>query len=651
MRRALPGLLFLALTASSLHAADDAPQWARDAAAQAVPSYAAKVNSVVLLQEEVVTVDADGRRVMRERGAIKILQSGGESIEAYRTYNTKTGRIQNFQGWLLPPAGKATAYAKNRIADVALSRDYVYDEARAKVLECGSAAPGSVFAWEVTEEEKTIFTQDGFHFQHQSPVLQSRFILNMPAGWEARGTVFNHEKLDPQVSGTTYTWELRNLPWIEHEDYSPSLSALAPRLVVSYFPPTGNPGGLQGLKDWTAVSTWLAPLVDPPAAVTDAIRAKALQLTANAPGELDKIRAIAAFAQQTNYVEVSLNVTRGGGYTPRAASESLARNYGDCKDKATLMRALLKAVGIDAYLTTISADDRTYVRPEWASPFQFNHAIIAVKVSDAVKLPTVIPDSPLGHLLIFDPTDPITPIGGLPIDEQGSYALVIAGPSGALLKMPLLPANDNRTESTVEAVMDADGRLKARLQRQYFGQSGIPLRAVVKLRGSDDLKKRFERGFTRRLGGVTLNSVTTEGKPEDNRLAVNLDLAAERFGQMMQGRLLIVRPGELSSGGDYYFNSRQRSSPVKLEADLRRDSIKVKLPAGFKLDELPAPAKVESPYGSIEATWAVRDGEIVMDQTLEIRETVVPVSDFAKVRAFFDQVGGVQSAPVVLVRQ
>ncbi len=109
-------------------------------------------------------------------------------------------------------------------------------------------------------------------------------------------------------------------------------------------------------------------MVDPAAAVTDTVRAKALQLTAAATGELDKIRAIAAFAQQTNYVEVSLNITRGGGYTPHTAAESLARNYGDCKDKATLMRALLKAVGIDSYLATISADDRTYVRPEWASP-------------------------------------------------------------------------------------------------------------------------------------------------------------------------------------------------------------------------------------------------------------------------------------------
>jgi hypothetical protein len=651
MQVRLLGLAFLALTAASALRAAEAPPWVWDATAQTAPTYPAKVTSVVLFQEEMVTVEADGKRVMRERGAIKILQPGGESIHAYRTYNTRNGRIRDFQGWLIPPGGKAIPYAKNRMIDVALSSDYVYDEARAKMLECGPAAPGSVFAWEIIEEEKTIFTQDGYSFQGQSPVLLSRFILNMPPGWEARGAVFNREELEPQVSGGAYTWELRNLPWIEREDYSPSLNMLAPRLVVSYFPPTDNRGGLQGLKDWSAVSTWLAPLVDPPAVVTDAVRVKALQLTAYAPGELDKIRAIAAFAQQTNYVEVSLNITRGGGYIPHAAAESLARNYGDCKDKATLMRSLLKAVGIDGYLTTITAGDRTYVHPEWASPMQFNHAIIAVKVSDAINLPTVIPESPLGRLLMFDPTDSITPVGDLPREEQGSYALVIAGAGGALLKMPLLSVNANRTESTVEGVIDSSGALNARLQGQYFGQAGIPLRAVGKLRGGEELKKRFERTFTRRLGGVTLQNVTTDGRPEENRLLVNVTLAAERFGQLMQGRLLIVRPGALSSGGDYYFTSRQRSLPVKLEADLRHDSIKMKLPAGFMLDELPAPAKVESPYGSIEATWAVRNGEIVMEQTLEIRETVVPVSDFAQVRDFFDRVAGVRSAPVILVRQ
>jgi len=72
-------------------------------------------------------------------------------------------------------------------------------------------------------------------------------------------------------------------------------------------------------------------------------------------------------------------------------------------------------------------------------------------------------------------------------------------------------------------------------------------------------------------------------------------VAVDRFGQVMQGRLFVVRPGVLTSGGEYNFASKQRTSPVKLEADLRRDSILIKLPDGFKLDELPLPAKIESP--------------------------------------------------------
>jgi transglutaminase-like putative cysteine protease len=643
--------LVFVLAPLTLRAAGDMPDWVRQAAAQTIPAYSAKVTSVVLLKEEIVTVDPDGRRVMRERGAVKILQPSGEMPEAYRTYNVKNGRIRDFEGWLLPPTGKPSTFAKNRILDVALSRDYTYDEARAKVLEFGSAPPGSVLAWEITEEEKTVFTQDEFSFQGRSPVLISRFSLTLPQGWEARGTVFNHAPLDPQVSGSTSTWELRDLPWMEREDYSPPTSALAPRLAVSYFPPSGNASGLQGLKDWTAVSIWLSTLVDPPAEVTDAVRTKARTLTMNADSDVAKIAAIGAFVQQTNYVEVSLNITRGGGYTPHRAEESLARNYGDCKDKATLMRSLLKAVGIESFLTTITADERSYVRPEWASPMQFNHAIIAIRVPDAVAFPAVIKDSPLGRLLIFDPTDPITPVGDLPEDEQGSYALVIAGANGALLKMPLFPAESNRVESSVEATMDPGGKMTAQVRRQYFGQSGIQLRAIEKLRGADEVKKRFERGFSRRIGGTTITRVATEGRPEENRLAVQIDLSAEQFGQLMQGRLLVVHPGLLSNGGEYIFTTRQRTAPVKLEAGLRRDSIKIKVPAGFKLDELPEPARIEGPYGTLSANWKVANGEILMEQTLEIKEKLAAAAEYPQVRDFFDKVAGAQAAPVVFIRQ
>jgi hypothetical protein len=315
------------------------------------------------------------------------------------------------------------------------------------------------------------------------------------------------------------------------------------------------------------------------------------------------------------------------------------------------MRALLKAIGIDSYLTTITADDRQYVRSEWASPTQFNHAIVAVHVSDPVSLPTVLPDTPLGRLLIFDPTDPITPVGDLPQDEQGSHALVIAGARGALLVMPQLPPNASRIESLAEGTVDADGRLAAKIERQYFGQSAIPLRGAQTYLGNDVIQKALEREFARRVGATNLSNIAMRAHAEENRVSLDLDLRAERFGQNMQGRLYVVRPGLLASGGEYFLPAKERSAPVKLESDLRRDGIRIKIPAGYKVDELPAPVKIENAYGSLDASWAVENSEIIMKQTLEIRQTVVQASEYRQVREFFDRLTGAETAPIVFVKQ
>jgi hypothetical protein len=650
MRMFIAPLLLMMSVGTVVRAANDPPDWVRQAAERRTPEYGVKVTSAVLLQEESVTVEADGKRVMRERGVIKVLQPGRESIRATRSYNSKSGKIRDFQGWLIAPTGKVSAFGKDRIIDVAVT-DGLYEELRMKVLDSGSTPPGSIFAWEVIEEEKSVFTQYEYEFQERLPVLVSRFSLTLPAGWELNASTINRDPIASKTAGNSTTWELFDLPAIEREEYGPSLSAMAPRVVVSYFPPADNAAGLRGLKDWTAVSSWLSTLMDPSAELTESVRAKALLLTANASSEIERIRAIATFVQQTKYVAVSLNLTRGGGYSPRRADEVLAKNYGDCKDKATLMRALLKAVGIEAYLVPITADDRTYVRAEWASPMQFNHAIIAVRVSNSITLPTVLETKTLGRLLIFDPTDPITPVGDLPLDEQGSYALIVAGSNGALAQMPILSAAANRIESNVEAAIDATGHLNAKVQRRYHGQSAVNLRATEKLEGAGELKKRFERSYARWVAASSISGLSTAGNFEESLLNVTLDLAADRFGQVMQGRLLVVRPGLLTSGGDYFFTSKTRKSPVVLGADLRHDSIAIKVPAGFKLDELPSPTKIASRYGTLEATWTVKDGQIMMQETLEISETVVPASDYTKVRDFFELVAGAHNAPVVLVKE
>ena len=651
-------LAALIIASGSGLAKDATPGWVHDAAAiKPATEYPAKVSSAVLFHEEHLTVGPEGKWSATERGAIKILQNGRHGISAFRTYNTKTGRIRDFRGWLISPSGKEIEYTKDSILDVALSTEYTYDEGRAKKLDCDpNAPPGSVFAYEVTQEEESVFTTYPYSFQDSDPVVVSRFVLTIPPSWEQRASIFNHSDIQPKVEGSTYSWELRDLPFIESEEHSPGFESIAPWIGVTYFPPNGVNPALRSLKNWSAVSQMMSAFVDPAAEPTAVVRSKSAELTQGAKSELDKIRAVAAFAQQTNYVEVAMNLTKGGGYTPHPAEQVLTRNYGDCKDKAALMRALLKAAGIDAYAVVIFSGDREFVRPGWPSAMQFNHAIVAIKVSPETTAPTILNHPHLGRLLIFDPTDPVSPVGDLPSDEQASFALVIAGPDGDLIKMPQLPPAAARIERTVDAHMDENGHLAAHLVTEYFGQSGASIRYTTRQGGMDKLKQNLERSYSRRLGGVTLDKITPADHAAENRMELAVDLGVGQFGQFMQQKMLVVKPGVLAPDSDYVFSTKERKLPVKLESRLRQDSVVIQLPAGFAIDEIPDAIEVESPYGVYHASWKINGGKssnnsVTFEQSLEIKTTVAAPSDYAKVKDFFDKVLAGQSAPVVLLKQ
>jgi hypothetical protein len=641
----------LMLVASALMAADAEPDWVREVAGRPAPAYPAKVSQVVLLAEESVTVDSEGRHVMHERGAIRILQKSANGPVAYRPYNGKSGRIASFQGWLLPPSGKPTIFGKSAIVDRAAAPEYTYVEERLQSLNPGgNLEPGSVFAWDVVEEERTVFTFDDYWFQEHDPVLASRFVLSLPPGWEVRGRVFNHAGIDPLVNGTTYTWELRDLPWIEPEERSPGIHAVAARLGLNYFPTGDGRVDLRPLKDWGAVSEWLSGLADPAAEVTGEVRAKATALVSGATSEIEKIRAIAAFVQKTNYVEVAIDLAHGGGFTPRRAGQVLSTNYGDCKDKATLTRALLKAAGIDSYMVVIDATDRDYVRPEWPAP-QFNHAIVAIRVSPDTRLPAVLEHERLGRLLIFDPTNWPTPVGDLSLGEQGNQALVLAGGRGELVTVPVLAPALSRIESAVEAKLEPTGRLSAHVSRTYYGQSARGVRGIMMHERPDELKRAFAEGLSEHLGGVTLERVEPSDQFEEGRLEVKLDFSLLQFGEIMQGRMFVITPGLLALGTGYALPARQRKLPLRLTARARRDSVVLAVPPGLKVDELPDAVKIESPYGSYRAEWKVDGNRVLFEHWIEVKDTLAPASEYQRIRKFLEDVAASQGSAVVLLKQ
>jgi hypothetical protein len=87
-------------------AADDVPPWLKDAAAASLPSYPAKVLTVVLLNEEHTTAAENGKLSTTTRTAMKILQRQGGDITFSEQYDSVSGRVKDFRAWMIAPSGK-----------------------------------------------------------------------------------------------------------------------------------------------------------------------------------------------------------------------------------------------------------------------------------------------------------------------------------------------------------------------------------------------------------------------------------------------------------------------------------------------------------------------------------------------------------------
>lgn len=633
--------------------AADAPEWLKQAARTPVPGYDKDVDAVVLFHEESVTLDGSGRLITVERRAIKILQKEGRAdAVASAFYLSKFSQVKDLQAWLIAPGGAVTEFGKKETADVISDPDDIYDEGRIKkIIASGLADIGYVFGYTSTTEDRPLFFQHQWLFQDSHPTLVSRLILNLPQGWTASNLTFNRAPVSPQVTGTTYTWELRDLPPINYEPLSPSFSNIAPRIAISYVPPNNDHAAVKTFANWLDVSKWATSLYDPQVIINDAVAAKARELTANAKTEFEKIQAIGKYVQNLQYISIDIGVGYGNGFKPRTSDLVLGRGYGDCKDKANLMRAMLRSLKIEAYPIAIYSGDPGFVRAEWASPRQFNHCIIAVRVSEATTGPTVIEHAALGRLLIFDATDQFTPVGDLPDYLQGSLGLIIAGDKGGIIEMPVTPPDFNAWNRETEFAMSETGDIAGTIKERVSGQESRQPRTMLRSVSSDDFKKAIERWLTQGATAAKLVSLAPTDGHDSATFDLDIEFKVPSYGQLMQNRLLVFKPAVASRSNSLALTEKNRKNPISLEANSFIERVQVELPKGFKVDEMPDPVSLSLPFGSYETTYEVKDGKLHFSRRLTTKRITLPVDKYDDVQKFFARIRDAEHSPVVLIRQ
>ena len=169
-------------------------------------------------------------------------------------------------------------------------------DVKLKLLRIPASDPGNIVGYEYEVEERPLVLQDAWLFQESNPVRESRYSLQMPAGWEYKASFLNYAEVKPTQSGNgQWQWSVSDIKGVRKEDDMPPLRGLLGQMIVSFYPPGGPT--LNGFANWEQMGRWYQGLTNGRFDSSPEIKQKVNTLTSSDPSQLAKMRALAQFVQ------------------------------------------------------------------------------------------------------------------------------------------------------------------------------------------------------------------------------------------------------------------------------------------------------------------------------------------------------------------
>ena len=635
--------------------ADNAPDWLRAAAQQKLSPYPDNPIAVILLDELQITVQSNGEVNTRHRLAYKLLRPEAQDRYGYASVNfDNETKVTSFKAWTILANGTELSVGEKDALETSLATYEVFTDDKAKVLRFPGAAAGTVVGYEYVRKERPFLFENAWMFQDPLPVKRARLSLQLPSGWDFSARWFNYPDQKPQSSGANQSsWEVQDLPAVDIEPGMPVWKAVGGWMGLKYFP--HDPAQrVKTMGSWTDLGTWYAGLAQAQRAPSPQIQQKVSELISGVTDPAAKMLALARYIQQKiRYVAIEIGV---GGYQPHAAADIFQHQYGDCKDKATLLATMLHEIGIESYYVLVDTN-RGIVRPDYPS-MNFDHVVLAIRLPDTINaapLYAVMNHPKLGRLLFFDPTDEYVPPGYLPASLQHNYGLLVTPDGGELVPLPLLTPATNRLLRTAKFSLSATGNLSGDVQELLWGGPASDQRAAFLETQPSKRAQIFEGFLSSSVNDFTLTSGTIANLEQyDQSLILGYKFFTRGYANST-GDLLLVRPRVL---GDKYTwllrlfaEQKPRKYPIEFDEATRQDDLfDITLPAGYVVDGLPEPVQASCDYASYRSETKVADGVLHYKRTFEIKDVLVPTEKLGELRTFLQQVAADQEAAAVLRR-
>ncbi len=489
----------------------------------------------------------------------------------------------------------------------------MYSDLHLKQLPVRSLAVGDILEFETKLTQKVAEVPGEFwnveNFGSGLVYLDRTIELRVP---KSKPVTVYSPKYPPEMveSGDerVYRWKGAQLRRSNAKDEDAAPQEKTPPIAWTTFP------------SWEAVGAWYQALIAGRDSVTPALQARADEITAGAKTDTEKVRRLYEYVSQHNhYIGVDFGV---GRYQPHMAMEVLTNQYGDCKDKHTLLAALLRAKGFQPFAVLIGAGIE--MNEKVPMPEAFNHLITYVNVD--------------GGPVWLDATTEVAPYRVLLPVLRDKEALVVPAKGGPgmphLAKTPAeLPfAAADRYEGTFE--LAKDGTTKGNV--------------VVTMRGDDEVLMRYAsrqvaRAQWDQLGQSYVDSSGFYGKANSVTLDAGDDLSVPwgmQYGYIQDAwsQWKSYQTGSLLP--NVSLPSIDEKNPPKSEIDFggrhsQTAKSTVKLPSGY-VAELPDAIHLKTAFATFDETYRITDGSLVSEFTLEVLKPKVEAAEWRSVKKFTD---------------
>lgn len=648
-------LLLGCATALARDKQEPVPQWGLDAAKTPTPEYARDSGSVILYDEYLETVDGQGRATEREREAMRILQPQGRHDGCAIQYDVDE-KINSFREWTITASGgvfqaKETDFSEEGDTSVPI----MLSTAKARVVHPPAEDVGATIVCE-SEELLAPWDQEKiWDIQSGIPVVFEALEVDLPVGRDHAESWHRFAPVRPtEVAANHWRWEIKDMPRLDLRDVkeSPAWAALAARMSVTW-----GEAAVQGRdNEWRGLGEWTTTLEANRTKPTAEITAKALELTGGATDFYTKLKKVTEYIQ--NNVRYFIVLRGIGGMQAHYASDIFRNQYGDCKDKTTLLISMLQAVGIKAFYVPV--DDRRGVVDPNAPSLAGNHMITAIEVPAGVNDPqlmAVVTGNDGKRYLIFDPTDERTPIGNLPSDEQGGYGLLAAGTASQVIALPVLPPGANGKDRKGSFTLSADGDLNGTVDSLNTGPMGADLRMELKYSDEKERHDALEKSIAFDLPGAVLESFKYDQPSDlDKPLGLEYKVSAAQYAHTA-GPLLLVRARVVGDEA-VPIDDKPRTLPIELgvAGDVGatgewRDSFDITLPAGYVVDETPDPVDVDMDFASYHAATTAKGNVLHYQREYTVRQVEIPASRAADFRRLEGAILADERGTAVLKKQ